>query len=339
MEDGTATKQGSAYVGTVKHFSFWNCDIGIPAVMLSATLKTSNGQPLVNAQVVIKVNDYVAASAYTDSLGQVRGLVPANVNLTLEVKDDCGTSIYSKNIGTLTGSADLGTITVTPTASSLLTVQGKITNCSGAVVTNGYAILTVNNWVHYAKVDASGNFSTNYVLCNATSATVQALGVDETAQQPGYIVSFPVTLPTTDVGNISACSGEFLNYTIDANSYSHTPPAYTFLGRTFTFLTPYNTDISVSNGTYYMSFGFQSSSIAAGTYPMFSLGLSSFINSTIVQPLNITITNFPPASISLPPPIVVPRAQYYEGSFSGQFIDMANVTHNITCSFRVIRGR
>ena len=335
MEEGTATKQGSAYVGTVKHFSFWNCDIGIPALMLSATLKTSNSQPLVNAQVVIKANDYGAASGYTDSLGDVRVLVPANVNLAMEVKDDCGSSIYSKNIGTLTGSADLGSITVTPTGSSILTVQGKITNCSGAAVTNGYAILTVNNWVRYAKVDASGNFSTNYVLCNATSATVQALGVDETAQQQGNIVSFPVTLPTTDVGNISACNAEFINYTIDANSYSLAPPD-TFLGRTITQFTPYFTDIGGQGTSNTISFSFQSSSIATGTYPMSSLWLSSFFNQTIVPHLSVTITNFPPSSISLPPPIVVPRAQYYEGSFSGQFID-ANITHNITCSFRVIR--
>ena len=340
MEEGTATKQGSSYMGTVKHFSFWNCGIGVPAVTLSATLKTSAGQPLVNVQVVIKANDHGYASGYTDSLGQVSGLVPANVNLTLEVKDDCGSSIYSRNLGTYRESADLGTITVTATASSILTVQGKITNCSGAAVTKGYAILTVNNWVHYAKVDASGNFSTNYVLCNATAANVQAMGVDETAQQQGYIVSFPVTVPTTDVGNISACNAEFIIYTIDGIPYSFMAPPDNFLGRTFGVSSPYNTAIEGRdiNFSRTMSFAFEHSSIAAGTYPMTSLYFSGFSFPTIVQPLNVTITNIPQSPINNPPPLVIPRSLFYEGSFSGQFIDGASVTHNITCSFRVIRN-
>jgi len=329
MEEGAATKQGSAYVGTVKHFSFWNCDIAVTAVMISATLKTLNGQPLVNAQVAIKANEYGAASGYTDSLGQVSGLVPGSVNLTLEVKDDCGTSIYSKNIGSYAGIADLGIITVTPTTSSIVTVQGKITNCSGAVVTKGYAILTVNNWVHYAKVDAGGTFSTNYVLCNATSATVQALGVDETAQQQGNTISVPVTLPTTDVGNISACgtsSAEFINYTIDANPYSIAPPdslqAWTQIQPP---MTTYIVGIQRSTNNY-ITIQFEHSSLAAGTYPISFLDINNLSNLTIVQPLNVTITNFPQAV-----------GEFYEGSFLGQFKDFANLTHNVTCSFRMRR--
>jgi hypothetical protein len=52
----------------------------------------------------------------------------------------------------------------------------------------------------------------------------------------------------------------------------------------------------------------------------------SFNNLTLVQPLNVTITNFPQAA-----------GEFYEGSFSGQFKDASNVTHSITCSFRVRR--
>ena len=332
MEEGTATKQGSDYVGTVKHFLFWNCHIGVPAVTLSATLKISNGQPLVNAQVAIKANNYSSASGYTDSLGQVKVLVPANANLALEVKDDCGTSIYSKNIGTFTQSADLGTITVTPTASSILTVQGKITNCSGAAVTNGYAILTVNNWVRYAKVDAGGNFSTNYVLCNTTSATVQALGVDETAQPQGNIISFPVTLPITDVGIISACgtaSAEFMNYTIDANPYSWAPPDSSNTGMISVNppLVTYIEAFQWSTGDF-VYIRFNHSSAAAGTYPVTALSFPNITNLTIVQPLNVTITNFPQVA-----------GEFYEGSFSGQLNDgnPATVTHNVTCSFKIRR--
>ncbi len=37
-EEGTATKNGTSYVGDVKHFSFWNADFSNPAVNVSVTI-------------------------------------------------------------------------------------------------------------------------------------------------------------------------------------------------------------------------------------------------------------------------------------------------------------
>jgi hypothetical protein len=114
-EEGTATKQGNSYVGTVKHFTYWNCDVPVSTITLSATFKTSKGEPLVNAQIVIKPttgNYYGSAHGYTDSLGQINGPVPANMNLTLEVIDACGGAVYTQNIGPYNQNTSLGTITV-----------------------------------------------------------------------------------------------------------------------------------------------------------------------------------------------------------------------------------
>ena len=40
-EEGVATRNGNNYIGEVKHFSFWNCDINIPAVSVSLTVQTN----------------------------------------------------------------------------------------------------------------------------------------------------------------------------------------------------------------------------------------------------------------------------------------------------------
>jgi hypothetical protein len=331
-EEGVAMKQGNNYVGTVKHFSFWNYDIKVPAITLSTTLKTSKGLPLVNASVVISAKEYGSAAGYTDSLGQVKGLVPANMNLTLEVRDNCGSTIYSKNIGPFNKDADIGALTVTPSSQSLVTVTGKLTNCSGAVVTKGYAIITVNNMVRYAKADAGGNFSTNYVLCNTGASNVQILGVDEAAQQQGTAASFPVTVPNTDAGTLSACgnsAAQYINYTIDADSYSIVPPdsltAFTQPLNSVQKMTTYIDGTKIGTGNH-MNFKFEHTNPVAGTYAMLNISTQNFNTLTIVQPFNVTVTNFPQAA-----------GEFYEGSFTGQFKDASNVTHNVTCTFRVRR--
>jgi hypothetical protein len=330
-EEGTATKQGSNYVGTVTHFSFWNCDISVPAVTLSVTLTTSKGQPLVNTRVDIKADKYGATSGYTDSLGQVKGLVPANAILTLSVKDNCGTSIYTKNIGAHSENVDLGVVTLDPNVPSIVTVQGKLINCSGGNVTKGYAIVTLDNWVHYARTDANGNFSTNYTVCNANLANVMVLGVDENAQQQGANSSFAVTAPTTDAGPVSACgisSAQYINYQVDATSYTliEADSLSAFTQAQNTTSTTYIDGMQMSTGNH-LSFKFSHTANAAGTYPMANMATQNFTNLTIVQPLNITVTNFPQSA-----------GAFYEGSFSGQFRDASNVAHNITCAFRVRRS-
>jgi hypothetical protein len=333
-EEGTATKQGNTYVGTVTHFTYWNCDVPVQTVKFTATFKTAKGQPLVNAEIIIKPttgNYYGSAHGYTDSLGQVNGPIPANMNLVLQVLDPCGTVVYSQNIGPFSGSVDLGTITIPSSTPSVVTVQGKLTTCAGTNVVKGYAIVSVNNWVHYAKVDASGNFSTNYVMCNVSTANVQVLGVDETAQQQGTVSSLPVTIPVTDVGNISACgtsSTQFINYTIDAASYtiSATDSLTAFTNGQGTALTTYVQGMQMGSGNN-MAFKFDHAARVAGTYPVANMGTQNFNNLTIVQPFNVTITNFPQAA-----------GEFYEGSFTGQFKDASNVTHNVSCSFKVRRS-
>jgi hypothetical protein len=197
-------------------------------------------------------------------------------------------------------------------------------------VSNGYAIIAIDNFVHYANVDANGNFSTNYVLCNTNGATVQVLGVDEAAQQQGIVVSSPIAVPTTDVGSLSACgnsSEQFVNYSVDGTSYSITSSdsltAFTQSqsGSSITYID----GMKMSTGDR-LSFKFAHTTNVAGTYPVTNLEVQNYINLTLIQPFNVTITAFPQTV-----------GDFYVGSFSGQFQDASNVTHNITGSFRVRR--
>jgi hypothetical protein len=212
----------------------------------------------------------------------------------------------------------------------MVTVQGKLTNCTGTAITKGYAIVSVKNLVHYAKVDGSGNFSTNYILCDFNTATAEVMGVDETAQQQGNISSSPITAAITEVGTVTACgtvSTESVDYTLDGVNYH--------LGTGDSTLA-YSKDSSINtlNSTYIMAakspkfidFIIKTTAQTPGVYQLLSISVQNFFQTTVVQPLNVNLTGF-----------ATSPGQFYEGSFTGQFKDGSNVTHNITCTFRVRR--
>jgi hypothetical protein len=336
-EEGSATRQGTNYIGSVQHFTYWNCDIRVPTINLKALLKNADGQPLVNASIIIKPTSggyYNTAHGYTDSLGQINGPVPANMELMLEVMDPCGSVVYTKTIGPFSQNTDLGTLTISTTGSSIVTVKGRLTDCSGVNVTKGYAIVAVGNYFHYAKVDASGNFSTNFVVCN-TSANVSVLGIDENSQQQGTTVSMTMATPVTDAGNLTACgtsSLQFINYTYDGNNYSiissasDSLVAYTSIP---TQGTTYRTAISGSHNNSYFSFAFSSNGAVAGTYPLTYISLNNTGSNTNnnVTGLNVVITSFPQII-----------GDFYIGSINGSFTDSQNVSHTLNCNFKVRRN-
>ena len=337
-EEGTAVCNGSNYVGEVKHFSFWNCDYGLPSVTLSATLKNSHGSPIVHAQVRITrpgANSWIQAYGFTDSLGKVSGLVPSNENLVLDVLDPCMNSVYTQNISPLSQNTDLGVITVTNTGSSIITVEGRLLNCTGVPVSNGYAIINFNNTVRYANVNSTGHFAVTFVTCTSSPTNCDVIGVDQAGQQQGNSVMVPISSPVTNAGDITACgisASQFINYTLNGTDYSLTS-AMTDSIMAFTFqqgAVPYTTIISgyhiATNNL--IDFRFKSNSQVAGVYPIDRLYLHNYQRIGLIAPFNVTVTSFPTNA-----------GGFYEGSFSGQFRDSANLVplHTINGTFRIRR--
>jgi hypothetical protein len=220
-EEGTAVKNGNNYVGDVKHFSFWNCDYGFPAINLSMTLKNGAGIPLVHVFVILKRANGGQASGYTDTLGQVSGLVPSNETLQLDVLDQCYNSVYTQIIGPFTQPTNLGVITVTAPISAMLTIQGTVLNCNGAPVTNGYAIIDYD-YPRYVSTNNAGQFSVSLLRCGSSPATCDITGVDNITQQQATVTGIVIVTPVTNTGNITACgtsSSQFINYALDGTNY------------------------------------------------------------------------------------------------------------------------
>lgn len=218
-EEGTATKQGTKYVGTVSHFSWWNCDAQFPTIRLCVTVVNSNGAPLANVKVGIRraTNSYMV-NGFTNSQGQVCGLVPANETLTMVVFDSCGNAVSTSSIGPFSTDTTLPNLVISNASIQSTLVQGNLLKCDGTNVTNGYVLMRYGNQNLMATV-TNGAFSFTMLVCSATDTAFRLEGFDYDNLQTTNPINFTFTSPTTNVGNITACNSisEFISYRIDSN--------------------------------------------------------------------------------------------------------------------------
>jgi hypothetical protein len=340
-EEGTATKNGNNYVGTVAHFSFWNCDISIPAVKLTLTIKNSDSIALRHVHVTVtRTANNSTTHGWTDSVGWVSGLVPANESLVLKIMDQCGGVVYSQNIGPFAQATNLGTIYLPASNNQVVTIKGKLLTCAGTPVMNGFALIQVGNIIRYAATNAAGEYAVSFVKCGSGTQTAHVVGMDTQAQQQGTASTVTIVSPVTNVGTTQACgtsSVQYINYTVDGTQFGLSS---TNLGDSLMIWTAplQGTTLfrtRVNGGNYQTSipkiigFNFNSSAQAPGTYVIDEIFVNNLPNTRPVQPLNVVMTSFP---------TVV--GQFYEGSFSGSFRDSSSTTgvlttHTISGNFKL----
>ncbi len=339
-EEGKATKNGSVYTGDVKHFSYWNCDYPGPRVNFTAKFKDQNGNPLTYTYVSVfpstgGING--SAHGYTDSLGQVSGPIPANLPLILRLSGPyCYYTIYNQNIGPFAADVDLGEITVTNNIPQFATIQGRLVNCNGAPIANGYAMIYYDYTYRWCPTNANGLFETSFYACNSTPYTCTIYGMDQNTQQQSISASYNIIYPLTDVGNIVACGVstlEYINYNLDGVDYNYSNAISGDSLHSFSSIisNPPYTLYTWMHGTRspaFIYFDFLSAN-ATAAYPLRTLQTTNYQRIAQESPININFTNH----ASLP-------GDYFEGGFSGQFRDTSNLVplHTISCTFRMRRN-
>lgn len=220
-EEGSATKQGDVYKGTVSHFSFWTVNAPFELVDFSAVIKDQNGNAVGNAEVVLKeVGDtsVTSGTGYSDASGNVSGKIPANKTLRLTVRNECGEVLGAQQIGPFTATANIGTITVSNGQMTTVTITGSVTNCENAAVTNGYVNIVIEGKTQRATI-SNGNFNITLIRCSpsAVSAIITAFDVTEHTQSEPTEIAVTSGIITAPV--LKACN-EFVSFTIDGAAYS-----------------------------------------------------------------------------------------------------------------------
>ena len=126
--EGTATKVGSVYRGTVTHFSTWNADVLYEQAYITGRVVDTEGIPQVGATVVCDGVDYSGRSqATTDTNGRFR--VPVRPNSSVRIwASRGGRSSTPSTITTPTtagGEKDIGDIVLTPPVIQITLTWGE----------------------------------------------------------------------------------------------------------------------------------------------------------------------------------------------------------------------
>ncbi|MFN3753866.1 hypothetical protein [Flavobacterium sp.] len=224
-EDGVATKVGNKYVGEVSHFSWWNCDVPFPLVTLTVTIVDANGNGISNVGVGLLANGNTwPVLGFTNTDGQVSGLIPANQTIVLNVYTDyysCSTTniVYTTSIGPFTTNTTLPNIVINNSSTTFSSnVVGTLLKCDGTNVTNGYVMLIRTGGYSISPV-SNGVFSFNEIYCPSnTQFTLKGFNHDNIQETDS--INYNFTPLITNIGNLQACTAvdEFISYSIDGNA-------------------------------------------------------------------------------------------------------------------------
>ncbi len=212
-EEGSATKTGNKYIGTVSHFSWWNCDAQFPTITLTVNIVDTQGNAIPNVLIgLIRNDNFFPSIKITNGNGQVSGLVPANETLIMNIYDNYSNVISTINIGPFATNTVLPNIAlniITPTL-----IEGTLLKCDNTNITNGYVLLKHANRSFLYMV-TNGDFRFQSLTSTDNNFTLEGFNYDD-LQTTGEI-SYKFTNSNTKVGNIKACNSitEFISYKID----------------------------------------------------------------------------------------------------------------------------
>jgi hypothetical protein len=329
-EEGSATKVGNKYVGTVSHFSWWNCDAQFSTVTLCVTLVNDNGNPLSNVGIgIIRNGNNYPVMGTTNNDGQVCGLVPANETLTMNIYDNCGNVIHTTAIGPFSTNTTLPNITITSGMIQSTLVEGSLLKCDNTNVTNGYVELHYGNQTMFSTV-TNGNFSFNTLVCTSNiNFTLE--GFDYDSLQTTTVINYTFTAGgTTNIGDLTACNAvtEFISYQIDSNPVKY---IISNINATYDF-SPNGSGFNVTGGSTGGTQGglyIWGDTNVPGIYNTadFSIegGDVGYISAMSANTLSFNLSSFGAVG------------QYIDMTFSGTYNDNASVLRTITGTVHVLR--
>jgi hypothetical protein len=196
-EEGMATKQGDQYVGTVSHFSSWNCDIPGERATIKGIVKDCKGKPVEGVRVRIG-----QTSDFTDASGSYEVFVPSGV--AFDVSVDAPELGLSSNPVAVNPVAAGSTQTIPDINVNCLSALSFQLNCStGTLIHTYYNIKWGNNQSVFGSISGQG-IKYIPVPSNGQSATYTFTNALNGKSISGSL-TFPSQLDTLNKGSLNLC--------------------------------------------------------------------------------------------------------------------------------------
>jgi len=216
IHEGEAQKQGSQYIGSASHFSWWNVDEPAKFNELLGTVYDVNGDVISNAKVNVISTSLGTGTTYTNAAGQFSGRVPKNEQLELNVFLICSSTndwalAHTEIINSAT---QMLSVEIIAALTEQFLITGTVFGCQGQPVTNGYVKLGSQIFL-----TDQGNFT----IQTCAQGQYQLLGFDNTTPdslKSSEMINVQVDSSGVDGVNLIACAVFFSSLTdIDGNIY------------------------------------------------------------------------------------------------------------------------
>jgi len=225
IEEGVAAKTGNAYVGDVKHFSYWNCDIPNATVPVSFTITDSAMHPLPYiyfSLTPVAPNSVGHISGYTDETGLVQVPVAANTSYKLQLSSNACTIAfaYTTEFSVQENSVGLGDIIFHEGYTT--TISGTATDCNNNPLANGLVIFKNGYYFEAVPTNSDGSFSRTSLMCGSNSQ-ITVVAQDPISQQESRGHNYTVQAGiNNNLGNVQACgtsTAQFIDFTINGRRF------------------------------------------------------------------------------------------------------------------------
>lgn len=315
-EESEAKIENGFYVGSVPHFSFWNCDVPYDLIDFRARILDISGNPITNTKAVVELSSTIAASGYSNGDGTISGKIPADEQLTLKLLNQCGGIMHTQAIGPFTNDTDIGDVTIMLTANTFTHVSGTLLNCTNDPITKGIVIFEFENKYVYEYINSS-NFDLSFVTCPNTSlVNVVAVDLNGLKQTDPFEISAG---ETSDVGIIQICENPLENHiqvTVGDSTYVYWLNWVGMNNRGGTQIVSYSE-------TYYFWIYFEG--LTTGSYGTRNT-INEFLINDVLYSQNDTIENFTITKF-------VGEWEEVEGTFRGMLTDTSMVEVEVSGSF------
>ena len=327
VEEGSATLENGEYIGTVDHFSFWNCDAFWVDAQFCGTVEDGAGVPFPFAQVTI-ITPNATTTGTTGADGTFCTYIPADQTITFEVNDECGNPLMTQTVGPFAANTVNNVSLVAAQTSNTLNVTGSVNDCSSTPVANGLIEIIIGSNSQFFPI-SNGVVNVSLINC-VLPTTVDVLVTDYATLTQGQISNVPVVGNNANIGTINACTpaSEYISLTVDGSTSVFIVsmdcyPSVDSLATTNLI----NIDGDTPGGDYMY---IQGSTLAPGNYSLVqdviaTTGFSFYSNAapaidfTIAPTVTVNFVNYPPVGGYLDLTMV---GTYYDGSSMPHALNM-----------------